>query len=307
MIPFLLLALVAATAAAFAAWRVAARERNAAAELRTALDAARAERARAERLAMLGRVAAGLAHEVGNPLCAITNYAHSLADRVGAEQLPTLRALQREADRIERMMTAFSEQVRPRGDLESRADVIAAATEALGFLSEQGVLRRITVTQNFDAAALMVQATPLQMEQVFANLLLNAADAMLAGGTLTIAAHRRTRASFRSAPAARAGDVAAAAPARAANPRFEAWLGDGTGDDVASIVVADSGIGVAAGDEERIFEPFISSKPEGDGGIGLAIVHRIVELAGGIVWVRPSREGGAAFHIVLPLHERSTR
>ena len=68
------------------------------------------------------------------------------------------------------------------------------------------------------------------------------------------------------------------------------------------LVVADSGHGVPRGDEERIFEPFVTTKSAGKGtGLGLAIVRRMVDQLDGLIWVQRSREGGAAFHLVLPI------
>jgi signal transduction histidine kinase len=74
------------------------------------------------------------------------------------------------------------------------------------------------------------------------------------------------------------------------------------------VAIADSGPGIAAEDHERIFEPFFTTKEPGKGtGLGLAIVARAVENSGGTIWVSPSREGGAAFRILLPLARAAAR
>ncbi|HEU4988735.1 MAG TPA: HAMP domain-containing sensor histidine kinase, partial [Gemmatimonadaceae bacterium] len=89
---------------------------------------------------------------------------------------------------------------------------------------------------------------------------------------------------------------------RAPSGRVSRWLAGTEARDVVKIVVADSGPGVAADMAERIFDPFVTTKDPGRGtGLGLAIVARIVENFGGTVWVGPSRAGGAAFHLLLPL------
>src|SRR5258708_9944360 len=158
------------------------------------------------RLASAGRAAAGLAHEVGNPLCAITNYAHSLEEKVAPELRPIVQALQREVSRIQRMMDGMTEYARPREPGTRGADVNVALRDTLRFLTDQGVLRRITLDHKLDDQPLSVNATALELEQAFANLLLNAADAMPAGGRLALWAKRLSRATLADATLHRPGD-----------------------------------------------------------------------------------------------------
>src|ERR1039457_690625 len=141
--------------------------------LEAQIDSARAESEAVQRFASAGRVAAGLAHEVGNPLCAITNYAHSLEDKVPADLRPTMQSLQREVARIQRMMDGLIDYARPREAGTLGADVNTALRDTLRFLGEQGVLRRIAIDERLDTAALPVKGTALELEQAFANLLLN--------------------------------------------------------------------------------------------------------------------------------------
>ena len=277
--------------------------------LESRLGAVEYERAQIDRLVTAGRVAAGLAHEVGNPLCAITNYAHSLNERVAPELRGTIQSLQREIGRIERMMDGFVDYARPDSDARHGADVTAAWNETLGFLSDQGVLRRITVEPHIDPKPMIVSATALALEQVFANLVLNAVDAMPAGGHLRISIRRRIADDLLDAPAHRASDtVADGGPVRAVAPdeRLAAWVASDRTAEVVKVVVSDSGHGVTAGDEVRIFEPFVTSKSREHGtGLGLAVVKRLVRNMNGFIWVQRSREGGAAFHIVMPLQRTS--
>jgi two-component system, NtrC family, sensor kinase len=275
--------------------------------LESELDAARAQSEAVGRLASAGRVAAGLAHEVGNPLCAITNYAHTLEPKVAPELRPTVQSLQREVARIQRMMDGMVDYSRPREPGASGADVNVALRETLGFLTDQGVLRRITVDERLDAAALPVRGTALELEQTFANLLLNAVDAMPAGGTLAIWTRRLARTTLVDGSLRRPGDDAAPVPVRR-DDRMERWIASHEIAQVVKIVVADSGHGVADGHEELVFEPFVTTKtPEHGTGLGLSIVRGIVNTMGGMVWVQRSREGGAAFHIVLPVYGGETR
>jgi two-component system NtrC family sensor kinase len=277
------------------------------AALQSRLEAARAESDAVQRLASAGRAAAGLAHEVGNPLCAITNYAHLLEDKVAPELRPTMQSLQREVSRIQRMMDGLVDYARPREAGTLGADVNAALRDTLRFLGEQGVLRRISIDERLDTAELPVKGTALELEQTFANLLLNAVDAMPAGGRLALWTRRLPRTTLIDGSLRRAGDDPAAVPFRR-DERLERWLASNEMAQVVKIVVADSGHGVEQGHEERIFEPFVTTKaPEHGTGLGLAIVRGIVNTIGGLVWVQRSREGGAAFHIVLPVHSSDER
>jgi two-component system NtrC family sensor kinase len=285
-----------------AGWIMLRRARVRLSSLELELAVARAQSEEIGRLASTGRIAAGLAHELGNPLCAITNYAHSLEPKVAPELRPAVQSLQREVARIQRMMDGLIDYSRPREAGASGADVNVALRDTLGFLGDQGVLRRITVEERLDTAALPVRGTALELEQAFANLFLNAADAMPAGGTLAIWTKRLPRTTLVDGSLRRPGDAPAAVPFRR-DDRMERWIASHEIAQVVKIVVADSGHGVADGHEELVFEPFVTTKaPEHGTGLGLAIVRGIVNTMGGLVWVQRSREGGAAFHIVLPLH-----
>ena len=288
-------------------WRLWRQRRQQVRSLESRLSAVEAERAQIDRLVTAGRVAAGLAHEVGNPLCAMTNYVHSLNERVAPELRGTIQSMQREIGRIERMMDGFVDYARPDSDAGRGADVAVALDETLGFLRDQGVLRRITVEPHIDPAPMVVPATALALEQVFANLILNAVDAMPAGGRLRISVRRRIAGDLIDAAAHRASDAAdAGGPVRTDTPddRLSAWVAGGRAVAVVKVVVSDSGHGVTAGDELRIFEPFVTTKSREHGtGLGLAVVKRLVRDMNGFIWVQRSREGGAAFHIVMPIQQ----
>ena len=216
---------------------------------------------RAEKLASVGRLAAGIAHEVGNPLAAIGNYAEVLRRRGADPEL--VSALEREAARIDAIVRGLLDYARPRTVPREAVDLAALAEGAVALLRNQGLLRTLDVVVEGDAAPPVV-GDPVALEQVLVNLLLNAVDAAGEGGRVRV----RT---------------AAATPGRAC------------------VVVADSGPGVPEADRARIFDPFFTTKAPGLGtGLGLAIVQRVIEDHRGTVAVERAAEGGAAFVVTLP-------
>ena len=267
---------------------------------------ARAERdvTEAERLASVGRVAAGIAHEIGNPLTGIANYAHVLRSRAGAspEVETALSGIEREVERIDRIVSTLLDYARPHQARAKAFDGSGTLRQAVQLLAAQGVFRRVQVQSTIDASPLALVGDSHELEQVFVNLLLNAIDAMDAEGTLALYAGRLAPAAISRAPR-RADDADAQAFERSGNPRFDEWRAHRAADEpCAKFVIADSGPGVDPNDAGRIFEPFFTTKnPDEGSGLGLAIVQRVIEAHDGLVWVQRAREGGAAFHVVLPL------
>jgi two-component system, NtrC family, sensor kinase len=247
---------------------------------------------RAEKLASVGRLAAGVAHEVGNPLAAATNYAEVLRRR-GADA-EVLAALGRELGRIDAIVKSMLEYARPRAAAPREPlDLGVLAREALRLLEAQGVLRGRTLhTAGLAAAPVLGEKTAL--EQVCVNLLLNAAHAAGESGTISVAAGPAAE-----APVARRSSDGAVFGGERRSGELPRYLE--RGGRAVQLVVGDSGPGVRAEDAARIFDPFVTTKEPGKGtGLGLAIVQRIVHDHGGRVDVRQAREGGAAFVVTLP-------
>ena len=259
---------------------------------------------RSEELASVGRFAAGVAHEVGNPLAAINAYAHILRDHATSHP-PAVQAVQeirREVDRIDRIVRGLLDYSRPRKATPYAVDVNDVLTSVVDLLRTQGVLKRVDVTFEFVPPTPRVFGNRHDLEQIFVNLLLNAADAM--GGAGRVVVHTELIQSAvlqRGLP--RRTDVELQPVLRGPNPRARVWLDRANRPvDVVNIVVADSGPGVPPELAERVFDPYFTTKEPGRGtGLGLAIVARIVDGLGGTVWVTPAREGGAAFHLLFPL------
>jgi signal transduction histidine kinase len=269
--------------------------------LRTELER---QREHLEQLASAGRMVAMLLHELGNPVSAIINFAHSLEQKVVPELRPLVQSLQREAFRVVKMRDGFLDFVKPRDVASTGADFNAAVRETLGFLGDQGALKRIELDIQLSDKPKPTRGTAVELEQAIANLVLNAAAAMPEGGRLVIWAERFSREALLDASRRRTdgSEDGRIVHPRRADDKLSTWLDSLDVDEVVKIVVADSGHGFGHGNLEKIWEPFFTDKAGDDGiGLGLTVVRRVVDAMDGIVWAQRSREGGAAFHIVLPV------
>jgi two-component system NtrC family sensor kinase len=259
---------------------------------------------RAEKMASVGRLAAGIAHEIGNPLGAINGYTHIVRRRLRATGLEDeLDAIERETARIDRIVRGLLDYARPRRATPESIDIEECVERVVTMLRDQGVLKDVQVHTDIAPDVPELSGDRHELEQALVNLLLNAADVMKGNGVITIAARGDSLVSVRDDVAPRKDDPPSVLVERDRNPRVRAWLhrvGEPTR--ILTITVADLGPGVSPEDAERIFDPFFTTKPPGKGtGLGLAIVARIVDNLGGVVWVRPAREGGAAFVMMFPL------
>jgi two-component system NtrC family sensor kinase len=257
---------------------------------------------RAEKLASVGRLAAGIAHEVGNPLAAIDNYVELLRRRGVEPEL--VAAVEREAERIDGIVRSLLDYARPRDAAREPMDLGRVASGAVELLRTQGVLRGVAVVVDAAPDLPPVLGDGPGLEQVFVNLLLNAVDAAGEGGRVAVAASA-TRLGPGSDAEHRRTDAGPPPAGRRIVRRPERHLAaahDGAA--AVQVLVGDSGAGVSPDLVGRIFDPFYTTKPPGKGtGLGLAIVQRIVHDHGGRVDVTRSREGGAAFVVTLPALE----
>lgn len=259
---------------------------------------------RAEKLASVGRFAAGVAHEVGNPLAAINAYAHILRDHASNHPAAAqaVQEIRREVDRIDRIVRGLLDYSRPRKATPYAVDANDVITSVVDLLKNQGVLKRVDVTYDFVPPNPRVFGNRHDLEQILVNLFLNAADAMGGAGRMVVYTELlKSDVLERGVP--RRTDVEVKPVLRGPNPRARVWLDRvGRPAEVVKIVIADSGPGVPAELTERVFDPYFTTKDSGHGtGLGLAIVARIVHGLGGTIWVTPAREGGAAFHLLFPL------
>jgi len=267
-----------------------------------------AQLVRAEKLASVGRLAAGIAHEIGNPLGALNGYAHLLRSAAKEQSArDAANGVERETARIDRIVRGLLDYARPRRPIPTPIDINDTLRRVVDLLSAQGHLKRVSLVMELANEGPFVHGEQHEMEQVFVNLLLNAADAVDHSGTIAIRTACMPSEILEQGAQRRSSDSRFTLVPHPPAPRVQHWLGSERRSSwVVKVVVADSGPGVAAEHAERIFDPFFTTKEPGKGtGLGLAIVARVVENLDGIVWVDRAREGGAAFHLLFPLAEAS--
>jgi signal transduction histidine kinase len=239
-------------------------------EANRSLKLAREEAQRAERLAALGQLSAGLAHEIRNPLGVIKGSAEILTQKLGgADPLAKELAgyIYTEVNRVSALVSRFLDFARPSQLDLSAADLTSVVERCLKTVSSQGACARTKINRDFSAELSLVMLDQDLCDQVFTNLLMNACEAMgEQGGDLWVRIH-------------------------AADEK----------DGEAGVVVEieDSGPGVPPELKEQIFNPFVTTKKSGV-GLGLAIVSKIVDAHGGHVKLISEARHGACFRVMFP-------
>jgi two-component system NtrC family sensor kinase len=264
-----------------------------------------AQRGHLEKVASVGRLAAGVAHEIGNPLGAIGGYSHLLRRSLdgNVDAADAIAGIERESARIDRIMRGMLDYARPRRRTLEPTSLNDVVRRVIEMLTDQGALKQTGIACGLNDDVPLLTGDAHELEQVMVNLLLNAVDAMEGRGTVTVITDCVPFAEIAESGDRRRGDPAGIAVDRQPNARVRAWLRSvGELREVVTLVVADNGPGVPWSETERVFDPFFTTKEPGKGtGLGLAIVGRIVEGLGGTVWVREAREGGAAFVMYFPV------
>lgn len=230
------------------------------------------EMQRAEQLTVYGEMAAGLAHEIKTPLAGIKGAMKLFEAEVSEENLAVLEKAVGEIRRIESLMKELLLYARPTKphlmliNFDELLEKIIDLLPRYPSFSRVGT-EKIEIVKEFAADMPEVETDPLQQQQIFLNLLLNAADAMPKGGVLTVKTSCNCR---------------------------ENWL---------EVVVADTGQGVAEDIRDKIFKPFFTTKPKGT-GLGLATTKRLVQQFGGSITVI-SQPTGTSFKIRFPIEQKA--
>lgn len=232
-------------------------------QIRSDLKGAQAGLLRAEKLASVGQLAAGIAHEVGNPIGVILGMSEILKDEADPEQTRAF-ATQIHAATLRvhgtlKNLLSFARPVREEGAVADVADVIALT---MNLLKPHQAFSNVAAEVRVDATPLAAEIRPSQLQQILVNLLLNAAYAMGGKGRVEIRARRADR--------------------------------------FIEIRVTDDGPGILPEELERIFDPFYSTKPQGEGtGLGLSICAQLVDVYGGEITVENASGRGASFLLRL--------
>ncbi len=226
-----------------------------------------------EKLASMGQLAAGIAHEINNPLGTILLYSHILLEKLPPDddRARRLRLIAEEAGRCREIVAGLLNFARQTKLVTQLTDLNALLAEDLDLLAQQPAFAGIEIRTDWDPALPLVEVDPVQLKDVFRNLFVNAAEAMRDGGRLTVS----TR-----------------------------LLSEGR----VEVKVEDTGCGIARSDLDKVFQPFFTTKQVGEGtGLGLAIAYGIVKMHHGQIDVASEVGVGTTFTVVLPVRLNLTR
>jgi len=275
------------------------------------LKEAQEELIRTEKLASIGRFAAGVAHEVGNPLGAILGYT-SILEKDGMDREESkdyLKRIEKEIERINRIVRELLDFARPSKFEIHDVEINKVMENTLSLISYQKIFTSIETQLELKPNLPMIKVDESQLSQVFINIILNAIDAMPAGGILRIQTEdlfiedpledsfqqfysRRRREDPIESDYSRLRKLD---PVSTVLAKFQ------KGERLVKIRISDTGVGIEREDLERIFDPFFTTKePDKGTGLGLSISLRIVESMGGKIRVESEVGKGSAFEVYFP-------
>ena len=223
-----------------------------------------------ERLAALGQMASGIAHEINNPLATIRACTEGLRSRIDQSKIDLvlfkdyLGMMDEEVNRCKGIITSMLSFVRKRTVEKKEVDLREVVEKSLDMMSFQGRLKDVELIRNYREAMPLVHGEENELRQVFLSIIGNALDAMDGEGRLTVAVD--------------------------------------ADDSTAFVKVSDTGPGIPSAIVEKIFDPFFSTKSERGGtGLGLSIANKIIKEHGGRIELVPEEMKGATFKITFPL------
>lgn len=237
------------------------------------LQQAHDEVIQAEKLASVGKLAAGIAHEIGNPIGIILGYIHMLRDKKTDDKARAdyLNRMEKETERVNSIVRNFLDYSRPGKQNIKEIDLNKIIHETFTLFSCQNDFKNITTLFNLADNLPPLNADEKELQQLLINLALNSRDAMPDGGTLTITSS----------------------------------LDSIDKEDRICLIITDTGTGIPEKNQNKIFDPFFTTKAEGKGtGLGLSNVHRIVKSLNGEIELTSFSGKGTTFTIRIPISGR---
>jgi signal transduction histidine kinase len=272
--------------------------------------------AHAERLAAVGRMAAGVSHEINNPLAAISGHIRLLSMQLpeSDERRPLLEVMQKEARRIRSIVKGLNDfarvQPKPEEIRKTTADVHDIINEALAAFQPMFAESKVRVNCQFGDDEAIVFGGKDYLRLAFNNLISNAIEAMPGGGELIIRTSRSVVSEYDMmalkgfVPASEKGQEGETRRVYGSESEFSQPLLLNEGDPVVRVDFVDTGTGMAPDLMEKMFEPFVTTKEVGYGlGLGLAITYSIIHNHGGYFDVRSKVGEGSQFTVVLAAAE----
>lgn len=242
---------------------------------------------RADRLKALGGLAAGMAHEIRNPLASISGSIQVLRDdlELSCDDKHLMDIILRETERLNALVTDFLVFAKPATKKE-KIYLEEIIEETLKLVETQSEMQGVSICRKFHDRTI-IYADPKQIKQVFLNFFLNALEAMVNGGELSISINNDST------------DYNQKREEVACEIMKEVSSNEKT---YAVVTISDTGIGIDEGDIDKIFDPFFTTRDQGT-GLGLAVVYRIIESHGGFIDVKSAEGKGTTFLIFLPAVE----
>jgi nitrogen-specific signal transduction histidine kinase len=236
---------------------------------------------RVDKLASLGVLASGIAHEIRNPLAGISTIAETLAEELESEELQeyTDRII-RQVNRLSKLLKSFFSFAKPSRPEKTLVSIVDLFQEVLPILKNKLKEKSILLNEFYEEDLEKVRVDSNQIEQVLFNVLLNAIDAIQKGGRLKIVV----------TPAINLSRIVN-------KSRFKFSI---TNAKYIEILISDTGKGMPSDIVEKVFDPFFTTKAEGT-GLGLSIVHQIIYEHDGMIDIESSEDDGTDFRIFLPI------
>ena len=276
-------------------------------KLNLKLKQSRKELLAEEKLALVGKLAAGVAHEIGNPLSAILGYISLLQtqENCDPESADYLKRMEQELNRINKTIRELLDFSRLKKAEKTTVDLAPVIENSLALVKHQRKFQTITLTTHIEKDLWLVEGDEQQLQQVFLNLFLNAGEALGEEGKIVVLADRVVwqGGSLQCVSASMPEDIFSNVPEFGFGEK-EVCLNDVLffeNQPLIRILFADNGEGIEPDNLNKIFDPFFTTREPGKGtGLGLAICNRILESFGGGILARSEVKKGSAFLLLLP-------